>query len=231
MTVATAGGIPSFTDMVNLIESRFNAWRSAASRPDPIAPEAAPDASRTASTSIAGKSQADIAVGFPTVARTAPDYYAVETANLILGRLGLMGRLGKNVRDEQGLAYYVFSVIEAGKQGSVWMSRAGVDPANTRRALDGIVAEVRRLREEAVSDEELEDAKSFLTGSLPLALEMNEGIVNLLQSIEYYGLGLDYLDRYPAIISALTAKDLHAAARQHLDDQRLVVGIAGPPEN
>jgi zinc protease len=181
-------------------------------------------------TAIPGKSQADIAVGFPTLSRTDPDYYALEMANMILGRLGLMGRLGATVRDEQGLAYYVYSSIEPGKTGSIWISRAGVDPGNVAQALAGITSEVKRLRAEPVSTDELADAKSYMTGSLPLALELNSGVASLLLNIEYYALGLDYLDRYPAIINALTLEQVHKAAQAHLDEDRIAVGIAGPPE-
>lgn len=150
-------------------------------------------------------------------------------ANLILGRLGLMGRLGASVRDAQGLAYYVFSVLEPGRHGSLWVSRAGIDPSNVDRALASVVAEVRRLRDEPVTGEELDDAKSYMTGILPLALEANDGVAATLLNIEYYDLGLDYLDRYPGIINALSRDDLLAAVRSHLDPQRLAIGVAGPP--
>ncbi|MGH2558024.1 MAG: M16 family metallopeptidase [Thermomicrobiales bacterium] len=228
MTAAVVGGIPSVATAVQLIRSHFGDWNTGATRPEPVAAPAIGSNGATRKTHVAGKSQTDVAAGTLTLARSHPDYHALETANLILGRLGLMGRLGANVRDEQGLAYYVFSVVEPGKEGGVWISRAGVDPANAERALDGIVSELHRLRKTRVDDDELADAKSFMTGSLPLALEMNDGVASLLLAIEHYGLGLDYVDRYPAIINALTAEDLQRAAFEHLDETRLAVGIAGP---
>ena len=177
---------------------------------------------------IPGKSQADIAIGFPTLPRVDPMYYALDTGNLILGRLGLMGRLGAEVRDRQGLAYYVFSQLEPGKDDSLWLSRAGVDPSNVERARDSIIAEMRRLRRDSVSEEELNDAKSYMTGVLPLTLESNDGVAAALLNIEYYGLGLDYLDRYPAIVNALTREDI-ASAWSRLDPERGAVAVAGPP--
>jgi zinc protease len=177
---------------------------------------------------IAGKSQADLAIGALTVPRTSPDYYPLEMGNLILGRLGLMGRLGANVRDKQGLAYYAYSAIESGRQASLWAARAGVDPANIDRAHAGVIAELRRLREEPVTEDELADGKSYLTGSLPIALETNDGVAATLLAIEYYDLGLDYLDRYPDIINAITREEVLAATRNHLDPDRLAVGIALP---
>jgi len=169
-----------------------------------------------------------VAIGFPTIERSHPDYFPLELGNLVLGRLGLMGRLGSNVRDLQGLAYYVYSSVDSGRSSGMWVARAGVDPANVEKAINSIREELGNLRASGVTDEELADAKSFLTGSVPLALERNDGIVDLLMSIEYLDLGLDYLDRYPSLINAVTSEQVLAAAREHLDESRLAVGVAGP---
>jgi zinc protease len=191
-------------------------------------PATVPEQTARKSLVVPGKSQSDVAAAFPTIPRHHPDYYALNVANVILGQLGLMGRLGADVRDEQGLAYYVYSRLNAGRTGSTWQASAGVDSANIERALAGITAQLRRLRDEPVTADELADAKSYLTGSLPVGLEAPSGVVQLLLSIERFDLGLDYLDRYPAIIEALTVDELQAAARAHLDPERLAVGIAGP---
>jgi zinc protease len=230
VAMAVVGGIDSFEQAVAATEKQFGQWSAKVEKPGIATIPEPPKETVMRSTSIPGKSQADIAVGLPTIPRTDPDYYALEMANMVLGRLGLMGRLGATVRDEQGLAYYVYSAIEAGKTGSIWISRAGVDPGNVAKALAGITSEVKRLRAEPVSAEELADAKSYMTGSLPLALEMNSGVASLLLNIEYYALGLDYLDRYPAIINGLTLEQVHSAAKAHLNEDRFAVGIAGPPE-
>ncbi len=229
MTIAIVGGVTSFPAAVDLVNRCFGDWTGTATPAAPVAAPPLPTGSLRRGASIPGKSQADLAVGFPTIPRTHPDFYALDTANLILGRLGMMGRLGAQVRDAQGLAYYAFSQVEAGRDGSIWTSRAGVDPLNIDRALDGIISEVRQLRAEPVSDEELADAKSYSIGILPLALETSAGVAATLLAIEQYDLGLDFIERYPAIINALTADDLLAAARTHLDAERLVIGVAGPP--
>jgi zinc protease len=226
-TIAVVGGIGSFDAFVRDVERRFGDWQGEASPPAQPEPPARPAGTRETAT-IAGKSQADISVGALTIPRSSPDYYPLEMGNLILGRLGLMGRLGANVRDQQGLAYYAYSSIEPGRQGSLWVARAGVDPSNVERAYDGVVEELKRLREEPVTDDELADGKSYLTGSLPIALETNDGVASTLLAIEYYGLGLDYLDRYPNIINAITRDQVLAASRAHLDPDHLAVGIARP---
>lgn len=227
-TVAVVGGIEGLDEAAEAVAAVFGDWEVAV--PEPLEPPATDPLARTARDTrlVPGKSQANLVVAYPTIPRAHPDYYALSTANLILGQLGLMGRLGAEVRDRNGLAYHVSSSLAGGKLSSSWTARAGVDPANVDRALEGIIAELRRLQEAAVSGEELRDAKSYLTGSLPLGLESLGGVVDLLLSIERNELGLDYLDRYPGIIDALRADDLLQAARTHLDADRLAIGVAGP---
>lgn len=226
-TVALVGGFVDLAEAVHLVEARFGDWNSIASPPPPIPPSDLSSTPLRDEALIPGKSQADLVVGFPAPPRSDPAHYALDTANLILGRLGLMGRLGKVVRDEQGLAYYAFSQVETGRESSLWTARAGVDPDNVDRALGSIIAEVRRLGREGVTPEELDDAKRYSTGVLPLALESNDGVAATLLNIEYYGLGLDYLDRYPDIIRALTREDL-VSAWCSIDVDRLAVAVARP---
>jgi zinc protease len=228
LNVAAVGGFAEFGNVARLIEERFGDWSAPAAPAHSISPPSPPATLERGFRGIPGKSQSDIQLGYPTIARSHPDYYAFELANLILGRLGLFGRYGAKVRDEMGLAYYVYSSVEPGREWSVWKSSAGVNPANIDRALDSMFGEIRRLRHEPVTEEELFDAKSFLTGSLPLAIEMNDGVARLLLNIEHYDLGLDYLERYPEIINSLTREDLLLAAREHLDPDRIAVGVAGP---
>jgi zinc protease len=96
------------------------------------------------------------------------------------------------------------------------------------KAVDAILAEVRGVQAEPVTEEELADAKSYLTGVLPLALESNDGVARTMLSIELYDLGLDYLARYPEIIRALTQEQLQAAAQKHLSAERYALAIARP---
>ncbi len=230
-TVALVGGVRAIEEVVAQVERVFAGWMPEVAAPLAVPTVPAPDSLLRKTYDVRGKSQADIAIGYPTLPRAmSPDYAALTMGNLILGQLGLMGRLGANVRDKQGLAYYSYSQLAGGLASSVWTARAGVDPGNVARAIDGITTELSRLRSELVSEDEIADAKSYLIGSLPLGLESLGGVVNLLLSIEKYGLGLDYLDRYPAWIEAVTREAILAAAQAYLDPERLVIGIAGPPQ-
>jgi zinc protease len=138
-----------------------------------------------------------------------------------------MGRLGANVRDRLGLAYYVSSVLQVGPGPHPWNVVAGVNPSDVDSAIEAILHEVGCMRDELVSEEELEDSKTYLNGALPLHLETNEGISGLLLDIEQYGLGYDYLQRYPDIIGAVTREDVQRMVRHYLDPQRAVLAMAG----
>ncbi len=177
---------------------------------------------------VPGKTQADIVLGFPGVARTSPDFHPANVANMILGVLGLYGRLGDSVRDKQGLAYYVYSSVRAGVGAGPWLVKAGVNPANVDKAIEGIEFELKRMRQEPVSAAELLEAQDYLTGSLALRLETNDGVASNLLSMELYRLGLDYLERYDGIIRGLTVDALLAACQKYIDLAHCVVVVAGP---
>lgn len=204
-------------------------WPSSGPRPRVEVPPAGPAPSvQRRTVRIAGKSQADIVLGAPGFARTSDDYYAAMMADLILGRLGLMGRLGATVRDEEGLAYYVYSHAQAGFLAGPWTVRAGVNPRNVERAIQGILREIRGLQAEPVRGDELRDARDYLTGSLAVRLETDAGIAQALVEIELFALGLDYLLRYPALIHAVTPEEIAAAARRYLPLDGYSVATAEP---
>ena len=229
-TIGVVGGIDDLEAATEAIAQVFGDWTTEVVPPlGPPAVEAIAATTRKVNV-VPGKSQANVTMAYPTIDRHHPDYFALSTANVILGQLGLMGRLGATVRDRDGLAYHVSSSVAAGEKNSLWTARAGVAPKDVDRAIDGIFAELDRIRREEVTADELADAQSYLTGSLPLGLESQAGVVDLLLSIERNGLGLDYLDRYPEIIRALTREQLLAAMQAHVDPERVAIGIAGPEE-
>jgi len=227
-TMAIVGGLSGFDRAISVLSEAFGSWNANRRPSDPENALFRNTAAAQATEEIPGKSQADIAIGIATVPRGHPDYYALELGNLILGRLGLMGRLGAEVRDRQGLAYYAFSQLEPRRSGGLWAARAGVDPGDIERAMTAINAELTKLREDSVSDIELADGKSYLVGVLPLALETHDGVASILLAIEEFGLRLDYLARYPDIIAEVTRDDIRDAAHEHLDPRLMSIGIARP---
>ena len=89
-----------------------------------------------------GKAQADIAYGFTTITRDDPRYYALTLMNNVLGQYALGGRLGDNIRERQGMAYYVFSSFDANVAEGPLVVRAGVSPANVERTIAAIDEEI-----------------------------------------------------------------------------------------
>ena len=228
--VAVAGGL-EVEAAWGLIEQALGDWTAEGNAPTTEIPDVEPPVAvvRREST-VPGKIQADIALGLPSMKRSDPDYDALRVANLILGRLGMMGRLGASVRERQGMAYYASSSLGAGLGRGLWTAYAGVDPANIDRALSSILEEVDKLRTEPVTDEELADSKSYLIGSLPLGMESSDSIADSALDIAFYHLGLDYVDLLPARIRALTAGDLQSAARRYWLTDRMAIAIARPEE-
>jgi zinc protease len=177
------------------------------------------------------KVQSDIVIGAPSIARSHPDYYAVRVANCILGQFGLMGRLGARVREEQGLAYYAYSTLSVEQAAGIWLAGAGVNPKNVEQAIASIEEEFVRIGTEGVDADELADSQAYLTGVLPLTLETNEGVAGTLLSMEWYGLGLDYLLRYKELIYAVSTEDIQRVCAEYLQPQRCVTVVAGPMAN
>ncbi len=177
-----------------------------------------------------GKFQADVVVGWLGPNRRAADFYAAYVGNTILGQLGLGGRIGLSVRDQEGLAYYANSNLQGGSGPGPWLAFAGVNPAGLERAIDLMLAEVRRFRAEPVTAAELADAKAYLTGVLPLQMEANEGVAGILMDMHYFQLGDDFIARYPDIINGVTVEQVQAAAQKYLNDEVYALAAAGPLE-
>lgn len=227
-TIAVVGDIDPDA-LVKEIDHWFGDWSGDGDPPAVEVPIVKPPASaKRQDVVVAGKTQSDIIWAVPGVARTDHHYYAAMLGNLVLGQLGLMGRLGENVRDKQGLAYYAISRLDAELGAGPWFVSAGVNPSNIDRALNSIREEIERLRAEGITEEERSDSVAYLTGSLAIGLETNSGIASLLIGIERYDLGLDYVQRYPRIISGVTLDEIRDVARQYLHTDNYVVGIAGP---
>lgn len=173
------------------------------------------------------KTQSDVVLGLPGPLRSAPDYNAIRMANTILGVFGMMGRLGKSVREKQGLAYYVRSSLSPSLGPTPWSVSTGVAPDKVEQALDSIRAEIHLIQDVAVSAEELSDSQAYMVGSLPMSIETSGGMADIIFNMEYLGLGLDYLTEYDAAINAVTIEQVQAAAQKHFSADEVVISVAG----
>jgi zinc protease len=188
-------------------------------------------ARRQRSIAMPGKAQSDIAYGFTTIPRLDFRYYAYWMMNNILGQFGLGGRLADNVRERQGMAYYTYSSFDPAPAQAPLIIRAGVDPANVRRAIAAIDHEVDKLGAEGPTEQELSETRDFLVGSIPRLLETNQSIATFLQLAEEFQLGLDFDRRLPAVLQHVTLDEVRSAARETLHTSRASVVVAGPHED
>jgi zinc protease len=207
----------------------IDGWRSPVDGVEPAMPVTPWLADRREVTiDVPGKSQSDIAYGFVTIRRSDPRYYAYWVMNNVLGQFGLGGRLGDNIRERQGMAYYAYSAIDPSVGEGPLFVRAGVDPADVGRAVAAIDHEVLTLGRDGPTAAELAQSQQYLIGSIPRTLETNAGIASFLATSEQFGLGLDYDCRLPEHLRAVTRDDVAAAAHEVLDPRRAAVAIAGP---
>lgn len=214
-----------------LVSKAFAGWKRLASPPRFAVPEApAPTGVLRLDVPMPGRSQTDLVYAVPGLPRTSPDYDATMIMNYVLGGGSLSSRLMDNLRDQQGLVYGVYSSLAAGIGAGPIQIRAGTNPANAGRAETSILEQVRRMAQEGPTEEEVEDAKDYLTGVFPVRLETNSGVATQLLAAEVYGLGLDYIDRYASIVRGVTREQAAAAAKKYLKpDSGYAIVVAGSP--
>ncbi|MBL8835565.1 MAG: insulinase family protein [Alphaproteobacteria bacterium] len=180
--------------------------------------------------------QTYVLFGEPGLLRADPDFYVATVMNHILGGGGFSARLMLEVRERRGLTYGVSSGLAAYDRSGLILGSFSSDNARAAEALAIVRAEWRRMANDGVTAEELADAKSNINGSFPLGLDSTARLAGTLASIQYQDLGIDYIERRPSYIDAVTRADIQRVARRLLDADRLLVvavgqaaGLAGTP--
>lgn len=168
-------------------------------------------------------------IGQPGIPRDDPDFFAAYVMNYVLGGGGFTSRLTEEVREKRGLAYSVYSYLMPMDEAKLYM--AGVQTANERIAdsLDVIRAEWAKMAAEGLSQEDLEKAKTYLTGSFPLQFDSNAKIANYLVFMQIDDLGADYLETRNAKMEAVTLEDANRVAKRLLDPDALSIVVVGKP--
>ncbi|NNE08596.1 MAG: insulinase family protein [Gemmatimonadetes bacterium] len=217
------------SEAVAAAKRAFGSWRGNGRSGPPEVPGAkGPRRIRTKAHVIAQKSQCDIALGMVGIRRLDPDFFAAIVLNQILGAFGLGGRLGNRIREQEGLAYYVYSALSPTVGPGPFVIRAGVHPSQVGRAVALMVEEIDRIRQKKVTDREIEETRRFMIDSMPLRLETNEGIAAFHLNEEYYGLGPHYLEKYRESVQAVTKEEVLAVAQRLLRPDAFGLSVAGP---
>lgn len=222
--LAVAGDV-SLEELRPKLLGRLGGWQPGGAT-DVAPPPPAPLTRRTVRTIQREITQANITLGHLGITRDNPDYYPVQVMNYLLG--GSFGSyLTTAIREAKGWAYDVGSAFGAGRLAGDFSVSLQTRNEVAGQAIAEALAQIRRIREEEVAPQALEEAQAFLTGSFPLRLDTSAKLVGMLASLEYHGLGLDYVERYPALIRAVTAADVRRVARRYLDPERYALVVVG----
>jgi zinc protease len=228
--LALAGDI-DMTEVKSRVAAVFGKWQPAARFETPQVPRARRQTVPVEKFVTVPKEQVNIIVGHAGIARGNPDYYALLVMDTILGSSpGFTSRIPRILRDEQGLAYTTYSNItaSAGLDPGRFIAYIGTAPENLGRAILGLRGEIVRIVEGPVTAAELEIAKSYLTGSFVFRFQRNSQIAEFLIEAEVYGLGFDYLERYPELIRAATIEDITRVTREYIDPNNMTTVVVGP---
>ncbi len=171
--------------------------------------------------------QSTIVLGHTGISRTNPDYYAVTVMNYILGAGGFSSRLMDSIRDKQGLAYGIMSQFDTRLMPGAFFISLQTRTDVTNQAIAGVLTEIKGMRDAPVTDQELNEAKSFIVGSFPLRVDSSAKLANVLAQVELYNLGMDYFTQYPKAIEKVTKDDVLRVAKQYLDPQHYALVVVG----
>ncbi len=226
-TIVIAGGVGA-GGVIDTVERAFGSWHAPAPVPVEVPVSPPPPPRRVIAVPMMDKAQTDVAYGLIGIARRDPDHEAAGVMNNALGQYAIGGRLGDSIRERQGMAYYVYSRLDANHGAGPLTVRAGVSAANVERTLASIDEEMRTVVRDGFTAKEVDESKRYLIGSLPRRLETNAGIAAFLAEAEYFGLDLDEDRALPVRIAAVTSDQVHAAARRLLDPAHAIIVVAGP---
>jgi zinc protease len=225
VTLIIAGDI-SGADAQRLADAAFGDWTGAAL--DPVKVSDAP-ARATRALHIVDKpdaQQSELRLGNVWLPRSHPDYHSSVVMNAVLGGL-FSSRINLNLREKHGYTYGAFSHLDWRRQAGPLIVSTAVQSEATAPAAREAIAEIERMRQERITDDELTLATSYLGGVFPIRYETTDAIAGALATLVRYGLPDDFYDTYRDHVRAVSTADVLRVAQAHLDPaamQMLVVG-------
>lgn len=171
--------------------------------------------------------QSSMLIALPGILREDPDWHAALVMARVLGG-GQQSRLFNEVREKRGLAYSISAGLREQEKAALLVVSTGSANERVAQSLEVIRAELARMRDGA-TDQELADARTYLSGSLALSLDSSSAIANLVHQMQVEHLPRDYLDRRAAVIGAVTAEDVRRVARRLLRDEAMITVVVGKP--
>ena len=226
--LAVVGDI-SRDELAGLLDRYFSSWKAKQEQKDAKKMPLPPPVLKQPRVEIIDKdvAQANIFFGGPGISRDNPDYYSVSVMNYVFGGGGFASRLMKVIRDEMGLTYSINSFFAPNKYPGRFEVEVQTKNESAGRVIEEILKQIRLIKAVPVTNQELQDAKDYLTGSFPRRLETSRKIADFLVAVQYYNLGDDYVDKYRDYIGGVTKEDVLRVARKYLNDENYVLAIVG----
>lgn len=172
-----------------------------------------------------------IQIMLPAIGRDDPDFYPLQVMNYIFGGAGFGSRLMVTAREQRGLTYGIYSGIDHYRHTDVMTISTSTKNESASEMMDIIRSEMALMTSDPVTDQELSDAKSYLTGSLPLMLTSSDKITGMMLSLRTEELPSDYLDHYIQSIQSVTREDILRVARKILKPESMTIVMVGNPAN
>ncbi|HEY8413538.1 MAG TPA: pitrilysin family protein, partial [Pyrinomonadaceae bacterium] len=219
-------GDVQYERIVRRLESLFSTWERGA---DLVTDFPAPPA-RTRRTAYLvdrrGSAQSNIVIANSGIVRTSPDYFPMLLMHTVLGA-NASSRLFMNLREEKGYTYGAYTNLDARRTAGTFRATAEVRTPVTGDSLKEFFYELERIRNEVVSEKEIRDAKSYLTGVFPIRLETQEGLTDQLVQIKMLNLPDDYLQHYRDRVQAVTAAEIQRVANKYVKPDEAAVIVVG----
>ncbi len=174
--------------------------------------------------------QSVVLFGQEGIAREDEDFIPAYVMNYILGGGGFSSRLMIEVREKRGLAYNVGTYLYPLRHAALFIGQVATENERVSESLEVIRAEIAKLAADGVTEKELADAKTYLTGSYPLRFDANDKIAGQLIAIQEADLGIDYITRRNGLIEAVTQEDIKRVAKRLLGPENLIVTVVGQPQ-
>lgn len=168
--------------------------------------------------------------GLPGLLRADKDFIPAYVANYILGGGGFSSQLMKEVREKRGLTYGIDTDLSTYSKAGLFAGQVATKKESVRQTIDVVKKVMANFVEKGATAAELSDAKTYLTGSFPLAFDSNTGIADQLNAFQRLGLGPDYLSKRNDLIDAVTLDDVKRVARRIFHPQKMTIVVAGTPE-
>lgn len=209
-----------------LIEKYFGPWKKQAVSEAKLPALPAPEPAKVYLVDRPGSVQTNIVAGDFALRRNDPDFIPLRVMNRILGE-GPTGRLFLNLREEKGYTYGAYSYYTADTYPGAFVAETQVRNAVTDGSMHELLGELKRIREQAVPENDLEDARHAIVASFALSLEKPATLLNYWMTSKYYGLPEDYWDRYPAEVAKVTPQVVQRVAHKYVDLDHLQVVCVG----